>query len=187
MLKKVEAYALVKFAGDEKAAAEFVEGFTKAAMAVETPTRFQKALSFVKDMGTGRSNKDSLRGALMIGIGKTIGEGMGGMLINGAIGAVGTSIKQVGNNNLHTRFLEALASAISSNRIIKEANKDKVRQYAETVFKFAPNVATDTNLLSSILANAIHGEGIDPMTIKTLTELEGRYTDNTSFSPKTYI
>jgi hypothetical protein len=59
-----------------------------------------------------------------------------------------------------------------------DADRGRVKGYADTVFRFAPNVASDVNLLTSILANAVHGESIDPMTIKTLTELENRFTSN---------
>ena len=134
----------------------------------------------------GPQAKETLGGSMIMGLGKALGEGVGGVLISAGIQGVANLASIVGENNLHTKFLESLANAIQSNRIIKEANKDRVRQYAETIFKFAPNVATDPNLLSSILANAIHGEGIDPMTIKTLTDLESRYKENTTFSPKSY-
>ncbi len=189
MLEKVKAYALEKFAGDEKAAADFMDGFQKSAMAGKDTGPFGRAKDIMDRIANSGDIKGehTLKGSLMTGIGSALGQGLGGAFINTAIAAVGSGIKGVNNGHLHTRFLTALENAISSNRIIKEANKEKVRQYAETIFKFAPNVATDPNLLSSILANAIHGEGIDPMTVKTLTELEGRYTDNTSFSPKTYI
>lgn len=88
---------------------------------------------------------------------------------------------------MHTKFLQTLANAIANSRILREADKEKVIRYGETVFDFAPNVAMDQNLLTAVLTNAIHGDGIDPMTIKTLTELENRHSQNSSFSPKDFI
>jgi len=193
MLKKVEEYALEKFAGDKDLVKEFVDGFVKSAMANSSGpfsgVGASQSPSFMRNVinkAKGPQAKETLGGSMIMGLGKALGEGVGGVLISAGIQGVANLASIVGENNLHTKFLESLANAIQSNRIIKEANKDRVRQYAETIFKFAPNVATDPNLLSSILANAIHGEGIDPMTIKTLTDLESRYKENTTFSPKSY-
>lgn len=176
MLEKIKEYALVKYAGNQEEAIEFVEGFIKQAMAAPNPSSAR-----------GGNTPPGFKNKLIEELGGGLGKGVAGMLFNVGVAGIGTAAKSVMNNNLHTRFLEALEQTIKSNRIIKEADKNKVKQYAETVFKFAPNVATDVNLLSSILANAIHGEGIDPMTIKTLTDLEGRFQENTTFTPKTYI
>jgi hypothetical protein len=188
MLNKVKAYALEKYAGDKESAAEFIDGFVETMVkkaATGDPSRAQQAFS------AAASQLNKVTGSnTMKTIGKnvydTVGKGIGGILVNMGVTGVGTAAAIVHNNNLHTKFLSALEKAISSNSIIRQYNKDKVRQYAETIFKFAPNVAADVNLLSSILANAIHGEGIDPMTIKTLTDLESRYRDMNQFTPKTY-
>jgi hypothetical protein len=175
MLEKLHAVAAEKYVDDAQAQADFVVGFVKAAMTTRarnsTPTG-----GGTRTIGT----------SLQVGFGKALGEGVGGILMAAGIQSVGSLAGIVNNNNLHTKFLISLEKVIATNRIVKEANKNKVREYAETMFKFAPNVATDPNLLSSVLANAIQGESIDPMTIKTLTELEGRYKDNTTFSPKSY-
>jgi hypothetical protein len=183
--EKIKEYALVKYAGDESKVAEFVEGFKQG---------LQKHAGFQPDMfghTAGERMKSAfLQGELAKGIAGGLGKGIGALAMG--IGAAGIShaVSSLSSASLHSKFLQALQSAIASNRILKDADKAKVEQYAETIFKFAPNVATDSNLLSSILANAIHGEGIDPMTIKTLGDLEGRYNDNRSssgFTPKTYV
>ena len=82
---------------------------------------------------------------------------------------------------LRNKFNMALAQVMANNKVVKGAQPEKAKEYAETIFKFAPNVASDPNLLSSILANAVLGEGVDPMTIKNLVDLEGRYKDNISY------
>jgi hypothetical protein len=198
MLNKVKELALIKFAGDQEAADEFVKGFIKVAMATEAPRSrsFSASTSDVAAMrkielderkhdfevrqkGTLGTVRNSFMGEL--------GKGTGNLLVTLGIAGVGSVYKGIQNNNLHTKFLTSLEKAISSNQIIKSAKKEKVLEYANTIFKFAPNVATDVNLLTAILTNSIHGDGIDPMTIKTLTELEGRFSENDSFSPKTYI
>lgn len=162
MLEKVKQYAMEKYAGDVTLAEEFVKGFEKQAA----------------DQGFG----SSLVGAL--------GKGVGGVAMGLGIHGLNLAFSEANRGALHTQFLSSLAKAVSSNRILREADKTKVQQYAETIFRFAPHVAGDSNLLSSILANAIHGEGIDPMTIKTLGDLESRYVENRmsgGFSPKTYV
>lgn len=76
---------------------------------------------------------------------------------------------------LRDKFQAALKKVMTSNVIVQSADPGKVMSYAATVFQYAPHIAVDPNLLSAILANAVHGEGIDPMTIKTLQEMEERY------------
>jgi hypothetical protein len=76
--------------------------------------------------------------------------------------------------------------------VLRSAKKDKVNSFAESIYRFAPHVATDANLLASVLTNTIQGDLLDPMTIKYLTELESRYNEvrgpiSSMFSPKTYI
>jgi F0F1-type ATP synthase beta subunit len=87
---------------------------------------------------------------------------------------------------LYRKFTEALKTVSESNRIIRNADRNKVLSYADTIYKFAPHVASDVNLLSQLLANAIHGEGVDPTTIETITRLEERYSKDTAFKPKNY-
>jgi hypothetical protein len=182
-LNKVYALGMEKFAGDQKLAVEFVEGFAKEAQA-SFDFGDNKAWRAVK--GAFSSSTEGARGfvpAIMEGAGK----GIGGALVSGAVGLIGSAAVSIGNGNLHNQFMVALEKAIQSNPILKNAKREKVLQYAETIFKFSPHVATDTNVLSSILANAIHGEGLDPMTIKSIVDLEGKFKDNTGFSPKSYV
>ena len=173
MLNKIAQLGLEKFNGDQELASEFVQGFVK------------QALSMPGQGTLGRHMVGEAAGGLASAIGKSIGA------TGVALGLAGISaaVNAVSSSSLHTKFLTALESAVQKSVVLRQADPDKVKQYAETVFKFAPNVATDPNLLGSILSNAIHGDGIDPMTIRTLSDLEGRYTENRSnvFSPKKYV
>lgn len=173
MLEKVKQLGLEKFAGDETLAEEFTNGFVKAAL--------QKQAN---NFGAGMAVD------LASGFSGAIGKGLGATAIGLALGGLSGAMKNIHSGALHTQYMNALQKAIASNPVLRGEDKNKVIGYADTIFKFAPNVSSDANLLSSILANAIHGEGIDPMTIKTLTELESRFTDqkgNPAFSPKTYV
>ena len=117
---------------------------------------------------------------------KHIGEGFGKALGGLAVAAIGAGVatavlsgsSAASKLNLRSKFDQSLAKVMASHRLVRTADPDKVKGYAETIFRFAPHVAADPNLLSTLLANVIQGEGIDPMTIKTITELEGRYQDN---------
>jgi hypothetical protein len=186
MLEKVRQMGMLKFAGDQKACDVFVESFAghlkEAGM-----------LDGMLNLPTGQSSSanqarqaDTAAHAITKGLSTSLGQGLGGLVMSLGTTTAGTLYNTVRNQALHSKFLQALERAYRNNRILTESPKEKVLQYAETIFKFAPNVATDSNLLTSILTNAIHGDGIDPMTIKTLTELEGRFTDNTTFNPKSY-
>ena len=172
MLEKVKQYALEKYAGDETLAEHFVEGFLKQASQNAPKT-------------TAQMFSEGLTGA--------VGKGIGGLAVGLGVHGLNQALASVANGSLHTQFLEALAKAISMNPQLREQKKERVAQYAETIFKFAPHVACDPNLLSSILANAVQGHegaGLDVMTIKTLGDLESRYIENrgsVTFSPKTYV
>src|ERR1700739_4171119 len=164
MLEKIAEYALEQFEGNTEKAAAFMDGFIKEAMNLGGPAR-----EMINMFGGG------------------VGRGLGALVVGAGAALAGKGIMEGQRNVLHGKFKMALESAISSNRILREANHEKVNNYGETIFKFAPHVAVDPNLLSSVLANAIHGDGIDPNTIKMLGELENRYQQNTSFSPKSFI
>lgn len=166
LIKGFEKVAAERFKTQEELAA-FIDGFYKEAGATE----MLKPLT-----------KKAYDGVSFPGMMGVLGAGILGVAALKGINTLGTSIT---NNNLHNKFEMALAQVMSSNRVIKGSSPEKVKTYAETIFKFAPNVASDPNLLSSILANAVLGEGVDPMTIKTLVDLEGRYTENSSKGPIT--
>jgi hypothetical protein len=185
MLNKVRQYAMEKFAGDKNLAEDFVKGFAKEAMSTPRPQTMAQEL---KDAATHmeRKTKDGL-GPARSGFMNEVGKGMGNLVLTLGIAGVGKVYNNISMDRLHTKFLAALEKAIQSNHLIGEADRSKVMQYANTLFKFAPNIATDVNVLTSVLSNAIHGEGIDPATIKALTDIEGRFAENDSFSPKTYI
>ena len=146
--------ALEKYAGDRIKAVAFVKGFTKEA-----------------GEGVGAFGQ----AAIKAGFG--LAAGMAGA---GMIGAINSWKKDSTNFKLRNKFEMALAQVMATNRVVKGASPEKAKAYAETIFKFAPNVAADANLLGSVLANAVLGEGIDSMTIKSLVDLEGRYMDNNS-------
>ena len=163
MLDKIKQVAMEKFAGDESLADAFVEGFVKEAFDLQ---------SFNE------------------GVGSAVGKGLGGTAIGLTLSGFGKALHNVQMGGLHNQFMTSLEHAVHMNPVLKQADQDKVIQYADTIFKFAPHVRTDANLLGSILANAIHGDGIDPMTIRTLTDLESRYIENSSgnmFTTKTYV
>jgi hypothetical protein len=169
MLEQVKQIALEKYAGDEELANAFVEGFQKEAAGL---------------------NWSGLGEQMLTGAAKAVGTGVVGLGMGLGIHGISQQIHNVSNNNLHAEFAEALRHAVATNTVLRQAKKDRIQNYAETIFKFAPHVSTDANLLSAILANAIHGEGIDPQTIRTLVDLESRYKDNSSasgFTPKSYV
>lgn len=187
MIDKIEQYAALKFGDDKQAAAEFIEGFTKEAGILDG----MLGAATGQPVPSGKPDippraPDTLQHTILKGMGTSLGQGLGGLAITGSLTGLGTMYNKVHNMALHSKFLQALERAYQSNRILKEAPREKVMQYAETIFRFAPNISTDSNILSSVLANAIHGEGIYPDTIKMLTDIEDKYMGNSGFNPKMY-
>jgi hypothetical protein len=100
-----------------------------------------------------------------------------GLAAVGITKAFTSSSAAITRNGLKSKFESALQFVKNNNKIVKNANQFKVESYAKTLYSFAPHVASDPNILSSLLANAVLGEGIDPMTVKSITDLEGRYQE----------
>ena len=156
---------------DEAARDAFMEGFEKS------------AAGYFKNIVTSKTFQNEFRKGLGSNVAK-VGLGLGASLLGAAIvKGVNTVSSKMDSSQLRAQFEQALQQVSQNNRVVRGSKPERVREYAETIFKFAPHVAADQNLLSSILANAVLGEGIDPQTIKVLTELESRYNDSRSSSP----
>lgn len=167
-----------KYAGDEDKAAAFVEGFVKESSSYYGQMAGDAFSGILHSPGFGE------------GLHKALGTGVGALALGFGVHGLSTMLSGANTQALKGKFDKAFAEVTAHNPIVQNAEPAKVRSYAETIFKFAPHVACDANLLSSILANAVHGEGIDPMTIRTLADLEGRLVESkkaSNFSPKAYV
>lgn len=159
---------LEKFAGDQTKAEAFVEGFVKEAFNV--------------DMGEFTKGYSG-------GLGGGLGKGVIALGVGLGIHGIASAMSAANNSALRSKFEKALSHVSQTNPIIKDYDQGKVRSFGETIFKFAPHVAADPNLLAHVLSNACHGESLDTMTIRTLADLDGRVVESHKaglFSPKTY-
>lgn len=179
-MELVEKYGLAKYAGDADLSREFSKGFSGVIKAVQNSSNSKPPLGFNDHFTKG--------------IGEAVGKGVGGVGLGLALHGLNKVVGAIGNTNLHTKYVAALEKAISMNPLLRETNKQELLSLGETIFKFAPHVAGDANVLSHILAHIVQadsGAGIDSMTLKTLGDLESRYIDNAGggagFSPKTYV
>lgn len=169
-----EAKAQMGFT-DEQADA-FVDGFVKEAAA---------GLPAAGDSGRAPwSAATSMSHGIVDNFAKNIGGGLGSLAVNSIVGGMAGLVGSARSSMLHRNFTESLKTVIESNRIVRNADRNKVMSYAETIYRFAPHVASDVNLLSQLLSNSIHGEGVDPTTIETITRLEERIGKDNSFKPK---
>lgn len=126
----------------------------------------------------------------LTGIGEGFSKSLGGAgalaLMGAGLYAVSKIVGKIGNSMDRTSYLEALEKAIKMNPVLKTANRDKLLSYGETIFRYSPSVAKDPNLLSTLLANAVHGDGMDPMTIKHIVELEEKHGRNVNQDLRTF-
>lgn len=168
-IRELYELGLEKCAGDEAKAKEFAAGFLKEA--------------FFSGLGTAATKA----------IGSGIGGAAAGLAAGMAIHGVGSLMNNVKQENLRQKFELALKQAIAGNAILqnaKQENPQRLTSFSETIFKFAPNVACDPNLLAHILSGVIHGESMDMTTVRSLADLENRYQENRKnsvFSPKAYV
>jgi len=138
--------------------------------------------SFVKQATDGLMDKEAfdwgtLAKATTEGGGKAIGALGVGLLGAALAKGINTASGSMAASQNRQKFEAALAQVLATNKIVKE-NPARAKTYAESLFKFAPNVMGDANLLSQVLANVVQGEGIDPGTIKSITDLEDRFRGN---------
>ena len=110
-------------------------------------------------------------------------EGMGAagkagiaLMVGGGLYGLNRIARSADTEIAHSKFQSALRQVLASNdsagQIIKSAPMERVNSLANTIFSYAPNVATDVNLLKTLLATYVNSEGIDPSTIRSLQELE---------------
>jgi hypothetical protein len=173
MLEKVKELGLEKFAGDEDLADHFLAGFITQVM--------------LEKEAAQPTQKVDYSHTLVDSVVSNVGKHIGGLAVNSAVSAGVIGYRFVDDHFRYNRFLKALEIAIASHPLLRESDKHKIQKYADTIYRFAPLVATDPNLLASVLANAVHGDGVDIMTIKSLTDLENRWRENGSVTPKTFV
>lgn len=165
------------FPSDEKSSNQYVDGFiTKVASILD------------KSFGEHTLGDSFMARGVAQAAGKAL---VGGVAAAGFATLMG-AVNAVKSHALYNKYLQALDEATKASPILRSADKQKLLSFGNTIFKFAPHVATDSNVLETVMTNAIHGNSLDPMTIKMLTELEGRYSESkgkagTMFNPKSWI
>lgn len=123
-------------------------------------------------------------------IAKGIGGGIGGAaaaaLMGAAIYGIRNTIQASQTNALRPAYEHALKMAMASTDPAGEIlrnNRQKCVSFGNTIFSFAPHVATDPNILKGVLAHVVQGESIDPQTVRSLMELEEKRKNLLSFKP----
>lgn len=116
----------------------------------------------VKELGGTNMGKNLAVGGLALG-----GAAIGG-LASMAVNKVG---KAFGAQANRASYDAAFRTAMSNSEILQN-DPQKAKRMADTIFGFAPTVASDANVLANILANSIHGDSMDLQTVRAVTELE---------------
>lgn len=165
---RIRALAMEKLASESEVDA-FMEGFGKEVQAGLFQSGAAGAGTFAGYASHLMRNENVQRAG--IGLGASL---MGALLVKG----ISSSSNAVIGSNLRSKFELALDQAISTNKMLKGANEAKIKSFAETIFKFAPHIASDPNMLSNILGHVVDTQSLDINIIKTLTDLEGRFRDN---------
>ena len=106
----------------------------------------------------------------------TAGKAALAMMAGAGLYGINRVVRSAEGEVTRSRFEAALRTCLSSNdsagQIIKSAPPEKVRSLATTIFNYAPNVASDVNLLKTLLATFVNSDGMDSTTIRSLQELE---------------
>ena len=131
--------------------------------------------------------RDRAIGAMAEGFGAAVPRvliplGVGAGLI-AATKAVGAISRQIDKN----KFEAAYRQALSTNKMLDGIDPVKLRSLADTIFRLAPTVACDPNLLSTTLQAQIHdAQGMSTKVARELVDLEDKISgrSSNSFKPK---
>jgi hypothetical protein len=108
---------------------------------------------------------------------------LGGLGVAAGLGAV----RMIAGGMNKSKFEAALRMAISRNAVLQQADQERVKSLADSIYSTAPNVSTDPNILGQVLSNAIRQEGnIDIQTVKMLAELESRRSTGTPLTARNF-
>lgn len=168
IINEVRSLAMEKYANEEQAEA-FVQGFFKeAALSPSLLTNF------------GAAFKGLAGNEMVMKAGVGLAAGLAGAAI---VKGISSATSGVENLQLRSKYESSLAHALNNSRTVKGGKPEKVRSFGETIFRFAPHVASDPHLLTTLLEAAVLSDGLDPTTVKGLVDLENKYKDNTKASP----
>ena len=109
-----------------------------------------------------------------------LGVGAGLIAATKAIGAIS---KQIDKNKFEAAYRQALAT----NKMFEGQDPVKLRSLADTIFRLAPTVACDPNLLSTTLQAQMHdAQGMSTKVARELVDLEDKISGRGSntFKPK---
>lgn len=125
--------------------------------------------------------------ALVEGAGTALGKASIAALAGAGFLGIRHAMQSSEVNSLRPKFEQALHTIMtgsdSASQMIKSYDKNKIKSFAETIFSYGPHVAADTNVLKTLLANALSGDGLDPSTLRSIQELERNRKDLNSWKP----
>lgn len=152
----------------------------KAALSEELESMAKQAGFFGEAVKYGAGALEGAKGAMGSGaVGGAVA--LGGLALGGsALRALTTmAVNKIGRSYGHkadrVSYDRAFRTALEMSDILKN-DPIKAKRMADTIFGFAPIVASDANVLENILSNTIHGESIDLQTVRAVTELEEKLT-----------
>lgn len=104
------------------------------------------------------------------GFGKTVGGALGGAVAGGAV--LGTAKTYDLARKAHKRK-KVLNHAVRSDEVLSQTPRGQVQEAYNTMSRFAPTLAEDSNATRSVLREAAtHGAGMDYATIRNLAQAE---------------
>ena len=155
----------------------------KVALANEVELMAKEAGFFT---GIGSGMRQGAAGALGgggMGTGALLGAaavGTAGVLAADAIkGLASMAINKIGNSfgaSADRASYDRAFKIVMAESEILQNDPIKAKRMADTIFGFAPTVASDPNVLANILTNSIHGDSMDLQTVKAVTDLEEKLT-----------
>lgn len=169
---------IVKQAAAQLEADYMESGIEKLAIAQTSPGAHTFWGNLKNNLTENRKDSMSAEDKAYLSAGDAAGKAVVGIGAGAAALALGKVVKAIGNRMDRSAYERTLKTVIDRNPILQSADYEKVKGFGDTIFSFAPNVAKDPNALGNVLSHSIHGESMDIETIRSLADLEKRYSDS---------
>lgn len=180
ILEALMAEPLEKEASDQEGYQEYIEKAAEEFGMMAVELGLDKEAGFMDSLRSSGAIKN-----IASGFGSGIGSGIAGLGI-GAMGVLGSiaarkALSATGNAAGRSRYEQALSQALSRNQILRGLEGEqlaRIKSFGDSIFRVAPTVAQDVNTLSNVLAHYVDSESLDLHTMKTLADLEEKFSKN---------
>lgn len=115
-----------------------------------------------------------------------LAEGISNTVTRAAFERAGNALKGMQTNKLPAKNQKFITRLMSIDPVLKSRPPERVLSHYMTMFRTAPSVCLDENVVSSFLKESTSYDAISTVTIKSLVDLEKTMTETSDKKSQTY-